>query len=537
MNKAFTVIFLFISIFIMLSCKKDNNNPITPGLDGLSGNKLSGKINNWPGVAKKSIKCYFGSGIINQDGGFSIQLNTPSDSILTSVTNILSGYQCASSPTISDQSGRIGPKIEEFEVVSSDSQWVNYGTVYCVSDKDSLGEAFNGFLAYVDKNLSITGNFNCARDNYPYPPSIKQFQWNMRFVKGWNLYYVKEYEVSGTSYNIATSTKPTGSKWIYNGQLGSLNNPPNTPSNPNPSDGATSVPRTLTLSWIGSDPDPADTLKYDLFFSSDNPPNAQLTSNWTTNSFYVSGLDTNRTYYWRVTARDSRGVTTIGSIWRFTTVAGSSGLIAYYTFNSNANDESGNGNHGSVNGSTLTTDRFGNTDRAYFFNGTSNQIMVLNTIFDVGWQEYTISGWFSSTDSNKTNQCMFNTIPHTGIGIDYNYYTARSYVSYGLNSNPAVSTWDITGPRHGSFRNIQSDQWYHFVFIKSNNKYSMYINGILDDTLSASKVPISYKCGFRIGSIGVSSGEYFKGKLDDYRIYNRALTDVEIQALYHEGGW
>ena len=45
------------------------------------------------------------------------------------------------------------------------------------------------------------------------------------------------------------------------------------------------------------------------------------------------------------------------------------GLVAYYPFNGNANDESGNGNNGTVNGATLTTDRFGNTNKAYSFNG------------------------------------------------------------------------------------------------------------------------------------------------------------------------
>jgi hypothetical protein len=45
------------------------------------------------------------------------------------------------------------------------------------------------------------------------------------------------------------------------------------------------------------------------------------------------------------------------------------GLVAHYPFNGNANDESGNGNNGTVNGATLTTDRFGNMNKAYSFDG------------------------------------------------------------------------------------------------------------------------------------------------------------------------
>ena len=50
------------------------------------------------------------------------------------------------------------------------------------------------------------------------------------------------------------------------------------------------------------------------------------------------------------------------------------GLIAYYPFNGNANDASGNGNNGTVYGATLTADRFGNPNSAYYFNGTNNYI-------------------------------------------------------------------------------------------------------------------------------------------------------------------
>ena len=55
------------------------------------------------------------------------------------------------------------------------------------------------------------------------------------------------------------------------------------------------------------------------------------------------------------------------------------GLVGYWPFNGNANDESGNGNHGTVNGATLTTDRNGNANAAYSFDGISNFIEVINS--------------------------------------------------------------------------------------------------------------------------------------------------------------
>jgi hypothetical protein len=56
----------------------------------------------------------------------------------------------------------------------------------------------------------------------------------------------------------------------------------------------------------------------------------------------------------------------------------SDGLVAYYPFNGNANDESGNGYNEIVNGVTLMTDRFGNANNAYSFNGTDNEISLSN---------------------------------------------------------------------------------------------------------------------------------------------------------------
>ena len=59
-----------------------------------------------------------------------------------------------------------------------------------------------------------------------------------------------------------------------------------------------------------------------------------------------------------------------------------SGLVAHYPFNGNANDESGNGNDGTVNGATLTTDRFGNANKAYSFDGVSNSENMFTFVSD-----------------------------------------------------------------------------------------------------------------------------------------------------------
>ena len=74
----------------------------------------------------------------------------------------------------------------------------------------------------------------------------------------------------------------------------------------------------------------------------------------------------------------------------------SNGLVGYWPFTRNANDLSGNNNNGTVNGATLTTDRFGNVNQAYSFDGSSNRIQINpNNPFQ---NNTSISVWFYSSN-------------------------------------------------------------------------------------------------------------------------------------------
>ena len=80
------------------------------------------------------------------------------------------------------------------------------------------------------------------------------------------------------------------------------------------------------------------------------------------------------------------------------------GLVAYYPFNGNANDESGNGNDGTVNGATLTTDRFGNTDQAYSFDGND----YISTIYGFDSPKELFQFGFNLSNYGSSNQCVLN---------------------------------------------------------------------------------------------------------------------------------
>ena len=212
-------------------------------------------------------------------------------------------------------------------------------------------------------------------------------------------------------------------------------------------------------------------------------------------------------------------------------------LIGWYPFNGNANNEYGSGKNGTVMGPALTTDRFGHPNSAYHFNGMLDHIVIDTTFFNVGWSNYTISLWMNSDSLDNpnnlnNNQVMINTIPHNGMGIGYNWGHSNKY-SLSVNQNPGMHTWNIL-PGVTSNADISSHTWNHIVIVKRDTfSYSFYLNGVLDSTYTTSIAADNYFCKIFFGNIDSSIGnEGFRGDLDDYGIWNRALSNCEILRLY-----
>jgi formylglycine-generating enzyme required for sulfatase activity len=107
----------------------------------------------------------------------------------------------------------------------------------------------------------------------------------------------------------------TGVTWSF-----TTTNPPAVPSNPYPTDAATGVPASSTLSWSCSDPE-GDALTYDVYFGISNPPTTQVATGQIATTLSRTGLSNSAKYYWKVNAKDSKGATTSGIIWSFTTGA------------------------------------------------------------------------------------------------------------------------------------------------------------------------------------------------------------------------
>ena len=143
------------------------------------------------------------------------------------------------------------------------------------------------------------------------------------------------------------------------------------------------------------------------------------------------------------------------------------GLVGWWPFTGNANDESGNGNNGTVNGATLTSDRFGNAGKAYSFNGTSNYVDVNNTIGNFQTNDFTISCWIYDTNS-VNGGALVSKRDALGVG---NYFSMDWVNAPGLeiNQNNSSDYYD-----YNSSLNLLNN-WKNYLVLRSGNNIEIYI--------------------------------------------------------------
>ncbi len=97
------------------------------------------------------------------------------------------------------------------------------------------------------------------------------------------------------------------------------NNPPNTPTSPSIANGAADVSVNADLGWTGGDPNAGDTVTYDIYLDTNNPPTTRVASGLTSPSFDPGILTCGTTYYWKVVTIDQHGAQTESPVWSFTT--------------------------------------------------------------------------------------------------------------------------------------------------------------------------------------------------------------------------
>jgi hypothetical protein len=209
------------------------------------------------------------------------------------------------------------------------------------------------------------------------------------------------------------------------------------------------------------------------------------------------------------------------------------GLVAYYPFNGNANDESGNKNHGIVHGATLSEDRFGKKNRAYYFDGNA-WISVKDHPSLKPSGSITLSAWVKIDQSNVNDylriiskhgevtdaggshgsyQLVTGRTMERGVG----YFTIKTNIRYNTTFSKSA---------------IPLGEWHMLTATWDGSNAILYYD---DNVICVEKFPgtIQYDDNLLyIGKDGYYSHVGFVGKIDNVKIYNRALDYSEIKQLY-----
>ncbi len=210
------------------------------------------------------------------------------------------------------------------------------------------------------------------------------------------------------------------------------------------------------------------------------------------------------------------------------TVTVDDGLVAHYTFDGDATDQSGKGNKGTENGGlTYTTDRFGNSNSAANFDGVDDEVDLGNSWISTTTGEMSFSAWISPTDlSSEFHKYIFSSKQYD---ITINNSVFRSALFSELDGN----TWD--GP-------FVDQSWHMVTTTFDGDSLKMYLDDQVHVSINYVFDPINTisgnaKIGSNIERPSITGDLRYFGKIDDIRIYNRAISASEISDLYSYGGW
>jgi formylglycine-generating enzyme required for sulfatase activity len=206
------------------------------------------------------------------------------------------------------------------------------------------------------------------------------------------------------------------------------------------------------------------------------------------------------------------------------------GLVAHYPFEGNAKDESGFNFNGNVLGATLAKDRFSEDINAYNFSGNEQYIQIPKNNYLENGNEVTLSVWYKF-DGNQSGQLF-------AVGDERGGYDPFS-MRIGVNGFEDFGVGSATAVRAEGALDYKDKIWRNIVMVmkklsNTSSELRVYLDGTLVNVkLSNNLVTINYEgMVSQIGAIHAS--QFWKGDLDDFRFYNRALTAAEVSQLYSE---
>jgi hypothetical protein len=212
-------------------------------------------------------------------------------------------------------------------------------------------------------------------------------------------------------------------------------------------------------------------------------------------------------------------------------------LVAHYPFDRNARDQIGNGNNGEVHSATLTSDRFGNSNAAYNFDGSSFYIQVNNGLpFDFS-NSFSVAFWVKPVLHQKnwatifSKSCVIDGSSSWAVEQNNQHTNYFHFVYWQFSTNSWMFSNDTL---------LLPTRWNHYVITKQNSQVKSYLNGKLLSLAfgTNSKIKTNGNSPLFMGIVdpaqfvSPTNKYYFNGSLDDIFIYNHIITADEVLKLY-----
>ncbi len=204
-----------------------------------------------------------------------------------------------------------------------------------------------------------------------------------------------------------------------------------------------------------------------------------------------------------------------------------SDLVANYTFSGNTNDNTTYNNHATANGATLETDRFGKANQAIAFDGINDELTAANSP-QQNSDYTTISFWINAAELPAQGEAFL---------LSSGGWQERWKISLPPHGKPVFTTNGSSGISDmdsGDSHVVTPGQWQHVVMVHDGTQDKIFFNGVLANAKGVTGTLNSTTHPLGIGYNPIDGGNFFKGALDEVRIYNRALSDAEVALLYDQ---
>ena len=207
------------------------------------------------------------------------------------------------------------------------------------------------------------------------------------------------------------------------------------------------------------------------------------------------------------------------------------GLVAYYPFDGNASDMSGNSHDGTVIGATLGSDRHGVTGKAYSFDGVDDHLTFSQRFIFNQNGDAALSLWIKSNLLPNNNQGSY--LYSTTSSVDSNRFNFRLNVNSSSHLRLNLDYRESSQTIHtlNTYENLAVNSWTQVIYSRIGHNYSLYVDGTLIGTVADNSPNLPTATGWVLGKM-MGTSHNFSGSIDDIRIYDRALSAAEVAALY-----